>query len=104
MENTTPQLIEPGIYSYLNYSLRKCNEFKFAYYNRIINVCLFIAFILLLVTIFYIKHKGKLTEEELEEKNIQKKYYILEKIKLYQDAKQRMNQELITGLPSFSYP
>ncbi len=104
MENSGPQLIEPGIRSYLSYSLRKCNEFKAAYYNRLINFALLVVFIVLLVTIFYIKYKGKLTEEEMEAKSIQKKYYILEKIKSYQNARQRLHQELITGLPSFNYP
>ncbi len=104
MENSNPQLIEPGIKSYITYSLQKCNEFKSAYYNRLINICLLLCFVLLIVTICYIKYKGKLTEEELEIKSLQKKYYILERIKSYQDARKLAQQDLITGLPSFSYP
>jgi hypothetical protein len=104
MENTKPQLIEPGIKSYITHSLQKCNEFKTKYYNRIINISLFLAFVVLIGTICYIKYKGKLTEEELEVKSLQKKYYILEKIKSYQDARKIAQQELITGLPSFNYP
>ncbi len=104
MENSKPQLIEPGIKSYITYSLQKCNEFKSVYYNRIINISLFLAFVFIVVTICYIKYKGKLTEEELEIKSLQKKYYILERIKSYQDARKQAHQELITGLPSFGYP
>jgi hypothetical protein len=102
MENTKPQLIEPGIKSFLRHSLRKCHEFKMSYYNAIANLVLFGAFCLFVAALLYIKYKGKLTPEELEEKDRQKKYYILEKIKNYQDAKKIAHQELITGLPAFS--
>jgi hypothetical protein len=45
------------------------------------------------------KYKGKLTPSEKEMKNRQKQEYILTKIKNFQDAKQKSQQELITGLP-----
>ena len=47
------------------------------------------------------KYKGKLTPEELEEKDRQKKQYILSKIRNYQQAKLREQQDLITGLPNW---
>ena len=45
------------------------------------------------------KYKGKLTPEQIKEKDMEKKKYILSKIRNYQDAKIRAQQELITGLP-----
>jgi hypothetical protein len=102
MENTKPELIEPGIRSFLRYSLKKCHEYKMSYYNAIANLVLFGAFCLFVAALLYIKYKGKPTLEELQEKDRQKKYYILEKIKNYQDAKRIAHQELITGLPAFS--
>jgi hypothetical protein len=45
------------------------------------------------------KYKGKLTPEEIEVKEMEKKTYILSKIRNYQDAKVKAQQELITGLP-----
>ena len=45
------------------------------------------------------QYKGKLTQQEITEKELEKKKYILSKIKNYQDAKVRAQQELITGLP-----
>ena len=45
------------------------------------------------------KYKGKLTPQEIEEKELEKKRYILSKIRNFQDAKIRSQQELITGLP-----
>jgi len=103
MENTKPQLIEPGIKSFLRYSLKKCHDFKMNYYNQITNLCLLIGFLFFLFLLLYIKYKGKPTPEEEEEKSLLKKYYILQKIKNYQDAKRIAHQELITGLPAFSY-
>lgn len=103
MENTKPELIEPGIRSFLRYSLKKCHEYKMTYYNTIANLVLFVVFCLFVALLLYIKYKGKPTPEDLEEKDRQKKYYILERIKNYQDAKRIAHQELITGLPAFSY-
>jgi hypothetical protein len=103
MENTKPQLIEPGIKTFLKHSLKKCHEFKMNYYNSITNVSLLVGFCLFVSLLLYIKYKGKPTEEELEEKENQKKHYIIQKIKNYRDAKRIAHQELITGLPEFSY-
>ncbi len=60
-----------------------------------------IFFIIILGIILLIKYKGKLTSEELKQKELDKKKYILSKIKTYQDAKKREEQELITGLPQW---
>lgn len=103
MENTKPQLIEPGIQTFLRHSLKKCHEFKMHYYNTIANLVLFGAFCVFVAGLLYIKYKGKPTPEEMEEKDNQKKHYILQKIKNYQNAKRLAHQELITGLPEFSY-
>ena len=103
MENSKPQLTEPGIKSFLNYSLKKCHEFKTNYYNKITNLCLLVGFVVSLSLLLYIKYKGKPTPEEEEEKSLLKKQHILTKIKNYQDAKRIAHQELITGLPAFSY-
>ncbi len=42
---------------------------------------------------------NNLTPEEMDEKETIKKHYILSKIKNYQDAKLKMSESLITGLP-----
>lgn len=103
MENTKPQLIEPGIKTFLRHSLKKCHEFKMNYYSNIANLSLFAFFCLFVSLLLYIKYKGKPSPEELQEKDNQKKHYIIEKIKNYQNAKRIAHQELITGLPEFSY-
>ena len=64
-----------------------------------INIGLLICFIIILGIILLFKYKGKLTPEEIRQKELDKKKYILSKIKNYQDTRKREEQELITGLP-----
>lgn len=94
-----PILIEPGARYFLNETLKKCHIFKENYKNVLFNIVLFILFLLILGIILLVKYKGKLTLEEIKEKELEKKKYILSKIKNYQDSRRRDQQELISGLP-----
>lgn len=96
-----PVLIEPGVKSFLNETLKQCNIFKNTYHNLIFNISLLIGFVVILGALLLIKYKGKLTPAEKEMKTREKQQYILAKIKNYQDAKQIAQQELITGLPQW---
>jgi len=98
---TKPILIEPGVKSFLNETLKQCQEFKNNYYNIVFNISLFVGFFIILGVLLIIKYKGKLTPSEKEMKNREKQQYILTKIKNYQNAKQIAQQELITGLPQW---
>lgn len=97
--NLRPTLIEPGVKYFFNQTLKKCHEFKEQHYNLIFNICIFLSFIIILGSWLLYKYKGKLTPEEIRQKELQKKKYILSKIQIYQEAKKREEQELITGLP-----
>jgi hypothetical protein len=99
--NDIPSLVEPGVKYFLNESLKQCHQFKQNYKNQLFNLYLFLAFCMLIAVFLIYKYKGKLTPEELEEKELQKKYYILSRIKNFQDAKIRSQQALITGLPHY---
>ena len=66
------------------------------------NIVLMSGFFILLGLILLYKYKGKLTPAEKINKNNEKKQYILSKIKNYQDAKLRAQQDLITGLPHWN--
>jgi hypothetical protein len=96
---TKPTLIEPGVRYFLNETLKQCHIFKENYKNLMINIGLLIFFITILGIILLVKYRGKLTPEEIKQKELEKKKYILSKIKKYQDARKREEQELITGLP-----
>jgi hypothetical protein len=96
-----PFLVEPGVKYFLNETLKQCHIFKEKYHNVLFNVSLFIGFVVFLAGLLIIKYKGKLTPQEKEQKEMEKKQYILSKIKNYQDTKLRTQQALITGLPQW---
>jgi hypothetical protein len=94
-----PILTEPGVKYFLNESLKQCHNFKEKHQNMIFNIGLLIGFFIILGILLLYKYKGKLTPEEIEQKELEKKKFILSKIRNYQDAKVKAQQELITGLP-----
>jgi hypothetical protein len=94
-----PMLTEPGVKYFINETLKQCHSFKEKYQNTIFNIGLLIVFFVILGILLFYKYKGKLTPSEIEEIEAQKKQYILSRIKNFQDAKVRAQQELITGLP-----
>ncbi len=96
-----PLLIEPGVRSFLGETLKQCHKFKEEYYNTLFNIGLFIAFLIILAILLVYKYKGKLTEEEKYQKDLEKQQYVLEKIKAYQQNKLKAHQQLITGLPQW---
>ena len=96
-----PVLIEPGVRSFLGETLKQCHKFKEEYYNTLFNIGLFIAFLIILAILLVYKYKGKLTEEEKYQKDLEKQQYVLEKIKAYQQNKLKAHQQLITGLPQW---
>lgn len=102
VEYSKPVLIEPGIKYFLNESLKQCRIFKEKYNNTLLNISIFVVFIVILGITLLVKYKGKLTPSEKEQKEQEKKQYILSKIRNYQQDKVRRQQELITGLPHWN--
>jgi len=100
-EFSKPLLVEPGIKYFLHETLKKCKEYKETYNNYLYNAGLFIFFILILGAILLYKYRGKLSTEEMQQKDREKRQYILSKIKNFQDAKRIAHQELITSLPNW---
>jgi hypothetical protein len=96
-----PTLTEPGVRYFLNQTLKQCHVIKNNFHNTIFNIGLFIAFLIVLGLILLYKYKGKLTPVELERKTKEKQQYVLSKIKIFQEAKRKAHQELITGLPQW---
>ena len=101
VEHIRPMLTEPGVKYFINETLKQCHQFKEKYHNINFNIGLLVVFFIILGILLLYKYKGKLTPEEIEEKELQKKQYILSKIRNYQDAKTRAQQKLITGLPQW---
>ena len=100
-EFSKPLLVEPGIKYFLHETLKKCKDYKEKYNNYLYNAGLFIFFMLILGAILLYNYKGKLSTEEMQQQDREKKQYILSKIKNFQDAKRIAHQELITSLPNW---
>lgn len=98
-EPVKPLLTEPGVKYFLNQALKQSHIIKENFHNMIFNIGMLIFFLLILGAILVYKYKGRLTPVEIEIKNKEKRQYILDRIKNFQIAKQKAQQELITGLP-----
>ena len=96
-----PVLTEPGVKYFLSQTLKQCHVTRTQFYNWVFNLSVFAVFLLILAVILLYKYKGRLSEDEKEMKNKEKKEYILSKIKNLQEAKRKAHQELITGLPNW---
>ena len=99
LEFTKPLLTEPGVKYFLSNTLKQCHEFKSNHYNFILNISIFIGFMVILGGLLLYKYKGKLTDDEKEQQDKVKQQYILSKIRNYKIEKQKAQQTLITGLP-----
>ena len=96
-----PNLIEPGVKYFLNETLKNCNKKRVQYNNNLFNFLLFLAFSTVLGIFLYYKFKSRPTKNDLEEREQQKKYYILSKIKSLNQKAAEERQQMITNLPKF---
>ena len=96
-----PMLTEPGVKYFINATLKQCHQFREKYMNTLFNIGLLVFFILSICLLLTYKYKGKLTPQEREHKDIEKKQFILSKIHNFQQAKLKSQQSLITGLPQW---
>ena len=100
-EFSKPMLTEPGVKYFLSATLKQCNEFRNKYNNVLMNIVLFVSFLVGLGLILLYKYKGRLSPSEKARQDREKQEYILTRIKHLQENKRRAHQELITGLPNW---
>jgi len=99
MESLTPSLIENTTKFYLKNALKESRNIKNKYINLGVNIFLFLLFILLFFGFLLYKYKGKMTSEEKEIKDREKKEYLINMMQKYSIQKQKESQNLITNLP-----
>jgi len=70
-------------------------------YYYVLNIGVFVLFILVFGGVLYYCSKGKLSEEEKYQKMMRDQEYIVSKIRFYQDLhkEERMGSSAITDLP-----
>ena len=99
MEQTKPSLAENITKFYIRTSLKEVRIFKNKYISIFINLALFIGFLGIISILLYCKYKGRLTPDEMKNKEKLKKQYLFEKLHKISYEKQKENQNLITDLP-----
>ena len=101
MDNkTTKNLIEPGVKYFFYESLKQCKLKKTLYYNTILNLGLLFLFISIFGVFIIYKKNTRITKKEKEKRNIMNQKYILEKVKMLNNEKQKKSNLIITNLPT----
>jgi hypothetical protein len=77
-------LTEPGIKSYFKDSFQQCKEYKLSYYTKVLNIGLFLLFVVGLFTLLYYKKKEKISPELRRKKNEEDRMYIVNRIRSLQ--------------------
>ena len=93
-------LLEPKIINFISFSLKECKQFKERNLNFFFNAGMTILFIIIIGGFLYYKYKGKLTNKQIMERNLQNYQYIISKIQNISLEKQKLSNDLITNLPS----
>ena len=100
---SAPSLIDANARAFFHSTLEKCHENRVVVYSWILNISIFVIFILIFGIALYYCRKRKLTPEEQYYKMMRDQEYILAKIRYYQNEifqpQQRINSSLITNLP-----
>ena len=92
-------LTEPGIRQYFVDSFKSCKEYKLQYHTWVLNIGLFIYFVLCVFSILYYKYKGKQSPLLKKKKHEEDRIFIMNRIRSLQLEKQKENNQLITNLP-----
>ena len=89
-------LVEPGTRYFLSSSLKLCKDYKYNYYNLILNIGLACIIIVTVIIILYMSYHEK--KDHIIDYRAQNEY-VLNLIKTYQIERQKERNELITNLP-----
>jgi len=76
-EPSQPSLVEPGVKYFLRETLKNCHTYKEKYKNQLFNLSIFLGFVFIVGAILMYKYKGKPTTEEINQKDTEKKQYVL---------------------------
>jgi len=98
----TPTLTEPGMRYWLVQSLRECRKFKDRNLTILFNISMTLLFILVISSFLYFKYKGKLTPEEVREKQKIKQEYLISKLQKIGETRRKINETMITDLPTWN--
>ena len=104
MNYNRPTLTEPGVSYFLKETLKKCKIKKENEINKLINLGLFLMFIIITFSLLYFKFKTRPTNEDRKKIKQLKKDYFINKVKQLQAKKAQQLNQSITNLPKFESP
>jgi hypothetical protein len=95
----SPKLIEPNVKYHVYNTLSKCHHTRVGVYTWILNIAVFVAFVLVGGSALYYCYTHKMTPEERYNKMMKDQAYILSKIRFYQNERMNMPLSSLTSLP-----
>ena len=95
-----PRLIEPNARYFLYNTLQKCHDNRVQIYTMVLNIGVFLLFVLITGATLYYCYKKKLTPYEQQQKLMRDQQYVLSKIRFYQDEQKKISSSRITNLPT----
>jgi hypothetical protein len=102
--NDAPKLIDNTTKYYLYNTLYSCHQTRVKYHSIILNVIVFLLFIGIGGFVLYYCYNKKPSAIQSREQMERDQYYILSKIRFYQEQNQKIRESAtqITGLPMAS--
>ena len=98
---TIPSLIDSSTRYYLQQVLHKCGQNRASIYQWVLNIGVFVIFVLVVTIVLYYCYKSKRTPEEIAKKEMEDQAYVLSKIKQYKQERQHIaSRTTMTGLPT----
>jgi hypothetical protein len=95
----SPRLIEQPVKQYMGTVLQNCHSHRSNIYYYVLNISIFLIFVLIFGISLYYCYSNKKTPYELQQKMTQDQNYILSKIRYYQDEQKKLSSTKLTNLP-----
>jgi hypothetical protein len=97
----TSHLIENTTKNYLFQTLKQCHNHRVSIYYYVLNISIFILFILITGTVLYYCNKYKLSDVDKKRKMYKDQQYVLSKIRYFQEERKQNENQMsnITQLP-----
>lgn len=104
MNYNRPILTEPGVRYFLKETLKNCKIKKNIELNNLINLGLFLTFVIITSSLLYYKFKTRPTDEDREKIKRLKRDYFVNRVRKLQTEKAKQLKQSITNLPKFESP
>ena len=104
MNYNRPILTEPGVRYFLKETLKNCKIRKNIELNNLINLGLFLIFVIITSSLLYYKFKTRPTDEDREKIKRLKRDYFINRVRKLQTEKAKQLEQSITNLPKFESP